>query len=78
MRWTGHVARMEATKSSFKILTDKFTRKRLLGRPRHRWEENNRMRLKEMDVNTRNWIDSIQDIDYWEALVNAALNLRIP
>ena len=23
-------------------------------------------------VNTRNWIDSTQDRDYWEALVNGA------
>ena len=36
-----------------------------------------RMDLKEIDINTRNWVDSAQDRDYWRALVNAALNLRI-
>ena len=25
----------------------------------------------------RNWIDSAEDSDYWRALVNAALNLRV-
>ena len=25
----------------------------------------------------RDWIDSAQDSDYWRALVNAALNLRV-
>ena len=36
MRWAGHVARMEEGRSPFKILTDKPTGKRPLGRPRRR------------------------------------------
>ena len=35
------------------------------------------MDLKEIGINTRNWVDSAQDRDYWKALVNAALNLRV-
>ena len=31
MRWSGHVARMEESRSAFKILTGKPTGKRLLG-----------------------------------------------
>ena len=34
------------------------------------------MDLKEIGINTRNWVDLAQDRDYWRALVNAALNLR--
>ena len=34
------------------------------------------MDLKEIGVNTRNWVYLAQDIDYWRVLVNAALNLR--
>ena len=34
--------------------------KRLLGRPRRRWEGNVRMNLKEISINTRNWIDSLR------------------
>jgi hypothetical protein len=52
--------------------------KRPLGRPKHRWEDNIRMDLKEIGINMRKWVDSAQDRDYWRALVNAALNLRIP
>ena len=35
------------------------------------------MDLKEMGINTRNWVVSAQDRDYWKALVNAALDLRV-
>ena len=52
--------------------------KRPLGRPRGRWEDNIRMDLKVVGINGRNWVDSAQDRDYWRALVNVALNLRVP
>ena len=65
-------------RSAFNILTGRPTGKRLLGRSRRRWEDNIRMDLKEICVNTRNWVDSAQDRDYWRAFVNAALNLRVP
>ena len=61
LRWAGHVARMEEGRSSFKIVTGKITGKRLLGRPRRRWEDNIRMDLEEIDINAGNWVDSAQD-----------------
>ena len=64
---------MEEGRSVFKI-----SGKRPLGRPRQRWEDNIRMDLKEIGINTRNWVDSAQDRDYWRALMNAALNLWAP
>ena len=33
---------------------------------------------KEIVINKRSCVDSAQDMDYWRALVNAALNLRGP
>ena len=78
LRWTGHVARMEEGRSAFKILTGKPTGRRPLGMPRRRWEDNIRMNLEEIGINAGNWDDSAQDRDYWRALVNAALNLRVP
>ena len=36
------------------------------------------MDLEEIDINAGNWVDSAQDRDYLKALVNAALNLRVP
>ena len=52
---------MEEGKSVFKILTGKPTGKRPLGSPRSRWEDNIRMDLKEIDIITRNWVDSAWD-----------------
>ena len=63
---------------TFKILTDKPTGKRLLERPRRRWEDNIRMDLEEIGINAGNWVDSVRDRNCWRALVNAALNLRVP
>jgi hypothetical protein len=55
----------------------KPTGKRRLGRPRHRWEDNIKMDLKEISVNMKNLVDFVQDRDYWRLLVNAALILRV-
>ena len=78
LRWAGHVAKMEEVRSAFKTLKGKPIGKRSLGRPRRIWEENIRMDLNEIGINTRNWVDLAQDRDYWRALLNAALNLRVP
>ena len=42
--------------------------KKPLGRPRRRWEDNIRKDLKKIGINTRNWVGSAQDRDYWRAL----------
>ena len=41
-------------------------------------EDNIRMDLKEIGINTRSWVDSAQDRNYWKALVNLTLNLWVP
>ena len=46
LRWAQHVARMEESRSAFKILTNKPTGRRLLGRPRRSWEDKIIMDLK--------------------------------
>ena len=45
---------MEEGRRAFKVFTGKPTRKRPLGRPRHRLEDNTRKAFKEMGVNARN------------------------
>ena len=61
---------MEEGRGTFEILTRKP-----VGRPRGRCEDNVRANIKEIGINTRNWIDSTHDRDYWRALMNAATNL---
>ena len=35
------------------------------------------MDIKEMGVNTRNWVNSARDMNYWKAHANALLNLWV-
>ena len=69
---------MEEGRSALKILTGDPTRKIPLGRLRRRWEDNIIIGLRAIGINAGNWVDSTQDRDYWRALVNAVLNLRVP
>ena len=62
LRWAGNIARIEKVRSAFKIRAG--TGKKSLRRPRRRWKDNNRMYLKEICINSRNWVDSAQDTDY--------------
>jgi hypothetical protein len=57
--WVGNVARMEGS-SAFKILTGKPIGKGPLGRLIRRWEGNIRLYLKEIGINTRDWVDPTQ------------------
>ena len=43
---------MEEVRNVFKIVVDKPTGKRPLRRPRRRWEDNIRIDLKEIGINT--------------------------
>ena len=52
LKWTGHVDKMEESRSAFKILTGKPIEKIPLGRPRRRWKDNISMDLKEIGINT--------------------------
>ena len=61
LRWAGHVATMEESRSAVKILTGKPTGKIPLGRPRRRWEDNIKMDLEEMGINAWNWFNTAQE-----------------
>jgi hypothetical protein len=52
--------------------------KRLLGRPRHRWVDNIKMDLREIELCGVDWIDLAQERDQWKALVNTGDEVREP
>jgi hypothetical protein len=56
----------------------KARRKETTRRPRRRWVDNIKMDLREIGWNGMDWIDLTQDRDHRRALVNTAMNLRVP
>jgi len=78
MSWAGHVARMGERAGIYRVLMGKPQAKRPLGRPRRRWEDNIKMYLQEVGCWAMDWIELAQHRDRCRALVNAAMNLRVP
>jgi hypothetical protein len=78
MRWAGHVAHMGEGRGPYKVLVGRPKGKRPLGRPRHRWEDNIKMDIREIGINVANWIQLAQDRVQWRAFVNMVMNLWVP
>jgi hypothetical protein len=77
MRWAGHVARMGEERGVHRVLVGKPERKRPLGRPRPRWEDNLKMDVEEVGGGRGDWVELAQDRDRWRALVSTVKNLRV-
>jgi hypothetical protein len=78
MRWVRHAACMGELRNLYKILIGKPEGKRPLRKPRHRWEGNIKMYLREIMLEGVDWIDLALDREHYWALVNTAVNLQIP
>jgi hypothetical protein len=61
-----------------RVLVGKPGGKRSFGRPRRRWEDNNKMSLQEVGCGLMDWFDLAQDRGRWRVLVNVVMNLRVP
>jgi len=61
-----------------RVLVGKPEGRRPLGRPRHRWEDNIKMDLKEVGGGCGDWVELAQDRDRWRALVSIVRNFRVP
>jgi hypothetical protein len=78
LRWAGHVAHMGERRGAYRALVGKPEGRRLLERPRHRWEDNIKMDLREVGCGGADWTDLALDRDRWRALVYTVMNLRVP
>ncbi|KAJ4430838.1 hypothetical protein ANN_19429 [Periplaneta americana] len=63
LRWAGHVARMDESRSAYRVLVARPEGKSPLGGPRRRWEDNIKMDLREVGYDDRDWINLAQDRD---------------
>ena len=72
------MARMEEGRGVHKVLVGRPEGKRPLGRPRRRWEDNNKMDLQEVGNGCGDWMELDKDRDSWRALVSTVMNFGVP
>jgi hypothetical protein len=65
-------------KGVYRVLVGRPEGKRPLGRPRHRWEDNIKMNLREIGLDRAKWIRLARDRVHWRAFVNTVVNRRVP
>jgi hypothetical protein len=78
MGWAGHVERMGEMRGAYNILVGRLDGRKLLGKPRRRWEDNIKMDPREIGFWDVDWIHLTRDRDTLRALVNTVMNLRVP
>jgi len=74
IRWAGHVARMGERRVVYRVLVGKTEVKRLLDRPRCRWEVHIKVDIQEVGCGGMDRIVLAKD----RALVNEVTSLRVP
>jgi hypothetical protein len=62
----------------YRVLVGRPKGKRPLGKPRHRWEDNIKMELRERGISGANWIQLAQDKVKWWAFVSMVMNHQVP
>jgi hypothetical protein len=62
----------------YRVLVGRPERKRPLGRPRRRWEDNIKIDLQEVGWDLGDWMELAQDRDRWRALVGTVWDFRVP
>jgi hypothetical protein len=77
MRWAGHVAQMGEGRGVYRVFVGRSEGTRPLGRPKHRWEDNIKVDLRETGMDGAHWIQLAQDRVQWRGCVNTVMNLRV-
>ena len=71
------MARMGDRRDSNRVLAEKPERRKPLGRPRRRWEDDIKMDFQQVEGGME-LLDLAQDRNSWRDRVNAVVNLRCP
>ena len=72
------MARMGEDRGVHRMLVGKPERKRPLGRPRRRCEDNIKMHLQEDGGGRGDWLELAQDRDEWPTIVGTVRNVQVP
>jgi hypothetical protein len=67
----------EETHNAYRFVVGKPERRRPLGRPRRRWEDNIKMDLGGIGCRGMDWIDLPEGRDHCRAVVNMVMNLWV-
>jgi hypothetical protein len=65
-------------RNAYNIFVGTYEGKRPPARPRHRWEYNIRMSIRELEWEVVWWRYLAQDKDHWRTLVNTVIKRRVP
>jgi hypothetical protein len=65
-------------RSVYRVLVGRTEGKRLLGRPRRRWEDKIKLDLRKIEIEGANWSQLAQDRIQWWDFVNMLKSLRFP
>jgi hypothetical protein len=65
-------------RNGYKIFFGKPEGKRQLERYGHRWEDNVRIELREIEWQVLDWIHLAQDRDSWGGLMNTVMKFQVP
>jgi hypothetical protein len=65
-------------RSVYRVLVGSPERRRPLGRPKRRWDDNIKIDLRETGMDGANCIRLAQDRVQWRAFVKTVMNLRVP
>jgi hypothetical protein len=68
---------MGGERKVYRVFVGKPGGKRILGRPRRRWEDGIRMDIRKIGCWGVDWIRLAQDRDRWRAVVSAVMKLRV-
>jgi len=73
----GHVAGMGKVRNTYTVLVEKPGVTKPLGKPRHIWEDNITIYLRQIQQEGLNWTHFTQTENQWQTFANIGVNLHL-